>query len=398
MRILLYAGKGGVGKTSIAAATGIVTSGNGLRTIVISLDPAHSLSDAFDLDVSLMDKNRGAPVQINDKLWIQEIDIQEEISKSWGEVHKYISILLNTSGIEDILAEELAVLPGMEEVSALLYINEYVKSAEYDLIILDCAPTAESIRFVSLPKTLEWYMKKVFHIERKLMRYMRPMAKRMTDIPLPEDEYFAAIERLFKRLNGVDQLLADPNTTSVRLVTNAEKMVLRETQRAFMFFSLHQLSVDSVIINRVFPLGFEESFVQVWKELQEQYLELAESYFHPVPLFRAPFYQTEVLGYDKLLELGRVLYGDRDPKDVFYLRRPIEFTKEGDNNVVRIHLPFVEKKEVDLTKKGEELFIRIGNFKKSIILPRTFATLEPKKARLREEYLAIDFGGDNGRV
>ena len=197
MRILLYAGKGGVGKTCVAGATGIITSQMGLNTLVMSLDPAHSLSDAFDLDLKLMDKNRGQPIEAGKGLWVQELDVHQEINRYWSEVHSYISVLLNTSGIDDVLAEELAVFPGMEELSALLYINKYVNEQTYDLIILDCAPTAESIRFISMPTALEWYMKKVFRLERRLFGFVRPMARRMVDIPLPEDEYFANIESLY---------------------------------------------------------------------------------------------------------------------------------------------------------------------------------------------------------
>ena len=395
MRILLYAGKGGVGKTSVAGATGLVTASMGLKTIVMSLDPAHSLSDAFDLDVSLMDKNRGKPIAVGERLWIQELDIHEEISKNWGEVHKYISILLNTSGIDDILAEELAILPGMEEISALLHVNRYVQQRTYDVIILDCAPTAESIRFVSLPKTLEWYMKKVFCVERKLVRFMRPMAKKLADVPLPQDEYFASIERLFNRLEGVDRLLTDPGITSVRLVTSPEKMVLRETQRAFMFFSLHELSIDAIILNRVFTGDSTENFTSTWHRFQQEYLKLAESYFHPVPFLEVPFYDSEVIGSKKLLELGETLYRDKDPSDIFYMYRPCEFVSENGNHMVRLHLPFVQKSEVDLLKTGDELIIRIGNFKRNIILPRTFALLEPKKAKLHGDYLVVQFGGDH---
>ena len=397
MRILLYAGKGGVGKTSVAAATGIIASLRGLKTLVLSLDPAHSLSDAFDLERSLMDKNMGRPISIADQLWIQELDVHEEISKHWGEVHRYISVLLNASGIEDVLAEELAVLPGMEEVAALLYVNQYAKEKAYDLIILDCAPTAESIRFISLPKTLQWYMRKVFRVERRLMQYMRPMAKRLTDIPLPEDAYFDSIERLFQRLQGVDQLLTDPEITSARLVTNLEKMVLRETQRAFMFFSLHQLSIDAVILNRVFTDSQDGSFSQDWHHSQQEYQKLAETYFHPVPLFEAPYYQQEVLGYEKLLELGVRLYGERNPADVFYVQRPYEFLQENGEHVIKVHLPFVEKREIDLSKVGDELIIRLGNFKRNLILPRTFVPLQTRKAKLSGEYLTVYFGGGHGR-
>ena len=395
MRMMLYAGKGGVGKTCVAGATGIITARTGLKTLVMSLDPAHSLSDAFDLDRSLMDKNRGQPIQAGDNLWVQELDVHEEINNYWSEVHGYISLLLNTSGIDDVLAEELAVLPGMEELSALLYINKYVKDQLYDVIVLDCAPTAESIRFISMPTALEWYMKKVFRLERKIFGYVRPVARRMVDIPLPEDEYFANIESLYTRLKGVDQLLTDPETTSVRLVTNPEKMVLRETQRAFMFFSLHHTSIDAIIINRVFPSGIDEGYVKVWGNNQQKYLDLAETYFNPLPIFKAPLYDSEILGYEKLLEFGENLYRGEDPTQIFFKQRPYQFAKMDGQSVVKLHLPFVTKKEIDLSKIGDELIIKIGNFKKNIVLPRAYAVLEPRKARLEEDYLLIEFGGSS---
>ncbi len=397
MRMLLFAGKGGVGKTSVAAATGVISALSGRKTVVMSLDPAHSLSDAFDLDRSLMDTQRGVTVPIADNLWIQELDVHEEISKHWGEVHKYISLLLNTSGIDEVLADELAILPGMEEIAALLYVNQYVREKSFDVILLDCAPTAESIRFISLPKTLEWYMRKVIRLERQMMRAMRPLAKRWADIPLPEDDYFVAIERLFERLKGVDDFLMDPDMTSVRLVTNLEKMVLRETQRAFMFFSLHQLSVDAVVINRVFSEGSRDAFLLDWQASQKAYLKLAEEYFHPLPIIQAPFYRSEILGYERLLELGRDLYGESDPTRSFYDRRPIEFVHENGSYLIRVHLPFVQKHEVELTKVGEELIFKVGSIKRNLILPRTYIPLEPRRAKLEGDYLVISFGGEDAR-
>jgi arsenite-transporting ATPase len=393
MRILLYAGKGGVGKTCVAGATGIITARTGLKTLVMSLDPAHSLSDAFDLDRSLMDKNRGQPIQTGENLWVQELDIHEEISKNWREVHSYLSLLLNTSGIDDVLAEELAILPGMEEINALLYINKYVREQLYDLIILDCAPTAESMRFISMPTALEWYMKKVFRLERKIFAYVRPVARRMVDIPLPEDKYFANIERLYNHLQGMDRLLSNPETTSVRLVTNPEKMVLRETQRAFMFFSLHQMTVDAIIMNRVFPSGRDSDYLKVWGRSQQEYLDLAETYFHPLPIFKAPLHESEILGYQKLLNFGEDLYEGKDPTQIFSRHRTYEFLKENGRNLVKLYLPFASKEEVELSKVGDELIIRIGNFKKNIVLPRAYALLEPQRARLEENHLRIDFGG-----
>ena len=393
MRVILYAGKGGVGKTCVAGATGIISARRGLKTLVMSLDPAHSLSDAFDLDLSLMDKNRGQPIEVGQGLWIQELDVHEEIGNYWGEVHRYITLLLNTSGIDDVLAEELAVFPGMEELSALLYINKYVNEKRYDLIILDCAPTAESIRFISMPTALEWYMKKIFRLERRIFGVVRPVARRMVDIPLPEDQYFANIESLYTRLKGVDKLLTDPGVTSVRLVSNPEKMVLRETQRAFMFFSLHQTSIDAIIINRIFPSPVDDSYSKIWGRDQQKYMELAQTFFYPLPIFKAPLYDSEILGYEKLLTFGENLYREEDPTQIFFKQKPYQFARIGGQSVVKLHLPFVTKKEIDLRKIGDELIIKIGNFKKNIVLPRAYAVLEPSRARLEEDHLVIEFGG-----
>jgi arsenite-transporting ATPase len=246
-----------------------------------------------------------------------------------------------------------------------------------------------------MPTALEWYMKKVFRLERKIFGYVRPVARRMVDIPLPEDEYFANIESLYTRLEGVEHLLTDPEITSVRLVTNLEKMVLRETQRAFMFFSLHHTSIDAIIVNRVFPSGLDDDYLKVWGSNQQKYMDLAETYFNPLPIFKAPLYDSEILGYDKLLEFGQNLYQGKDPTQVFFKQRPYQFVKIDGCNLVKLHLPFITKKEIDLSKIGDELIIKIGNFKKNIVLPRAYAVLEPRKARLEEDYLLIEFGGSS---
>ncbi len=392
-RILLYAGKGGVGKTSIAAATGVVVSQTGLKTLVMSLDPAHSLSDAFDLDVGLMDKHQGEPLWVGPNLWIQELDIHSELESNWGEVHAYLSGLLNTAGLESILAEELAVLPGMEEISALLHINKYVRLNSYDLIILDCAPTAESLRFVSMPQTLEWYMAKVFKLERNLMRMARPVAGIISKVPLPDDSVYVAVEKLFKRLRGADAYLNDPEVTSVRLVTNPEKMVLKETQRAFMFFRLHQLAVDAVIINRMLEVEEKsQGRLRDWHLSQQHYVDLARSFFSPLPILTAPWGREEMLGYERLSRLGHAAYGDIDPTEVLYKREACRYVRENGRNQVVLHLPFADKEDIDLTKVGDELIIRTGNFKKSLILPRAFAALQPAGAKLVEDELTVDFG------
>src|SRR6202165_5230620 len=232
MRILLFSGKGGVGKTSLAAATGLHLSRIGYRTLVMSVDPAHSLADAFDLETDLFHTQTGDPFPINERLAIHEVNIQQEIKRHWREISAYVISVLRTTGISDVEAEELAILPGVEELSAMMYVNQFRREGRYQVIVLDCAPTAESLRFVSMPTTLDWYMKHIFPFHRGLLKAVRPLANRVSPVELPTDNYFANLADLFGKLDGIPELIEDPHTTSVRLVTNPEKMVLRETTRA----------------------------------------------------------------------------------------------------------------------------------------------------------------------
>jgi len=391
MRIIFFAGKGGVGKTSVAAATGIRAAQAGSRTLVMSLDVAHSLADIFDLDRGLIDKNRGKPIKVGNTLWIQELDIQEEIEKNWGDIHKYLSTLLNTTGLDEILAEELAILPGMEEVSLLLYINRYVRTKKFDVILLDCAPTGESLRFISIPTTLEWYIKKIFKMERTIARYARPLAKRLYDVPLPGEDYFDAIELLFQRLQGVDEILVDPETTTVRLVTNPEKIVLKETQRAFMYFSLYKMNTDAIIMNRILPESVQDAYFKDWRLQQGEYIRQAETYFSPIPLFPVNLFRGEILGKDRLASLAEEIYGDRDPLERFFKGEPYSLVKTNGRYQLKIRLPFIEKKDVDLNKVSDELIIRIGAFKRHILLPRQVAASTSVSARLDGADLSVQF-------
>ena len=391
MRIIFFAGKGGVGKTSVAAATGIKAAERGNKTVIMSLDVAHSLSDIFDMDDTLISRSKGQPAQVGENLWIQELDIQEEIEKNWGDIHKYLSTLLNTTGLDEILAEELAILPGMEEVSLLLHINRYARDNSFDVVLLDCAPTGESLRFISIPTTLEWYINKIFKIEKAIVKYARPVAKRFYDLPLPGEEYFDAIERLFEKLRGVDALLTDPEKTTVRLVTNPEKIVLKETQRAFMYFSLYKMSIDAIIMNRVLPDGVNEPYFQNWRESQKRYVQEAEDFFQPVPLLSVNLLKGEVLGFDNLKTLGDQIYGARNPLDRFFKGKPYELTKVNGKYQLKMKLPFIEKRDVALHKINDELIVRIGGFKRHIMLPRQVAALDSLKATLEGQYLWIDF-------
>ncbi|MGM0426343.1 MAG: ArsA family ATPase [Thermodesulfobacteriota bacterium] len=395
MRIIFFAGKGGVGKTSVAAATGVRAAEAGNRTAIMSLDVAHSLADIFDMDRDLIGKRKGKLVEVKENLWIQELDIQEEIQKNWGDVHKYFSTLLSTTGLDEILAEELAILPGMEEVSLLLYINRYVQTRKFDVLLLDCAPTGESLRFISIPTTLEWYIKKIFKMERTIARYARPVARKLYDVPLPGEDYFDAIEHLFERLKGVDKILIDPKITTVRLITNPEKIVLKETQRAFMYFSLYKMSIDAVIMNRVLPEHVNDAYFKNWRNSQRQYMDKAREYFSPVPIFPADLFQGEVLGIESLQVLAKQIYGRKDPLKRFYEGEAYQLSKSDENYELRLMLPFARKEDVELNKIGDELVVRVANFKRHILLPRPVAGLDSVRARLEGNQLFIQFEGGN---
>jgi len=391
MRILLFSGKGGVGKTSVAAATGVRLGQLGHRTLVMSVDPAHSLGDAFDLEGGLFHGDTSDPKPMAENLWIQEVNIQREIKRHWKEISGYITSVLRTTGLGDVEAEEMAIFPGMEELSAMMYVNEYRRDQRFDVIILDCAPTAESLRFVSLPTTLDWYIKHVFPFQRTVMKAVRPIVNKLGPVEAPPDSYFGNIQDLFMKIRGIDVVLEDPQITSVRLVTNAEKMVLRETQRAYVYFSLHGLTVDQVIVNRVLPEEVQDPFFVKWHESQTRVLEEIEAYFAPVPVSRVPLFNREVLGYEGLGEVAEGLYpAGVDPAAVTQAEKPYTFTRQGDHYEVRLHMPFVQKGEIGLFKKRDELVVEIGTLRRHVGLPTTMAAMVPVKARMEQDVLVVE--------
>ena len=395
MRIILYTGKGGVGKTTIAAATGIKLSELGYKTIVISLDVAHSLRDAFDNHEKLVhQEEKEKQIQINDSLWIQEINVQEAIIEYWNDVYNYIRSLLNRSGLDNLVAEEIAVFPGMEEICALLYINQYVREKSYDVIILDCAPTGESLRFVSIPTTLEWYMNHIFKLERNLAKVAGPVIEKVSSVPIPRDNYFQNIQDLFDKLEGIDGVLTDPKITTVRLVTNPEKIVIKETQRAFMYFCLYGLCIDAVIINRIFPDGVDAAYFKTWKQAQQHYIKEAMDYFSGVPIWKVDLFAEEIVGETGLHRLAEALYAEIDPADRFSNERPYQFRKTADGYQLSMRLPFLSKEEIGLTKHGDELIITVGSFKQHVALPRTLANKKTTSAKLTGDQLVVKFQGE----
>jgi len=391
MRILLFTGKGGVGKTCLAAATGVRLAQMGYRTLVMSLDPAHSLADSFDLEGDLFHGRTADPLRVAERLDIHELNIQKELRRHWREISSYVVSVLRTTGIGDVEAEELAILPGMEELSAMMHINEHRREQRYDVIVLDAAPTAESMRFISMPTTLDWYMKHIFPFQRSFLKVVRPVASRVAPFELPSDNYFVNVQKLFERLAGVDELMEDPRITSVRLVTNPERMVLRETQRAFVYFSLHGLTVDWVIANRVLPEAVSDAYFDEWHQWQDRILQEIDEYFAPVPVKRVPLFSHEVLGRERLEELADALFAPgEDPAAVTRLERPYSFEKRDGYYEVRLLLPFAAKGEVGLFKKGDELVVEIGTLRRHIGLPMSMAALTPARARLDNKVLTVE--------
>jgi arsenite/tail-anchored protein-transporting ATPase len=393
VRILLFSGKGGVGKTTLAAATGLRLAEMGRRTLVMSVDPAHSLADSFDLGVDLFSSRTSTPSPVSRNLEVQEVNIQTEIGRHWREISTYLASVLRTTGVSEIEAQELAILPGMEELSAMMYVNEYVRENRYDVIVVDCAPTAESMRFVSMPGTLDWYIKHIFPTQRAVLKAVRPIANRLSPVELPPDRYFVNVLELYQKLEGADELLGDPAVTSVRLVTNPERMVVRETQRAFVYFSLHGLTVDRIIVNRMLPpgVGDHDGFFAEWQRSHEQMFADIEEYFAPVPADRVPLSTHEVLGRERLSRLASELYpSGTDPAAPSRVERPYTFATEDGHHVVRLRVPFATKADIGLFKKRDELVVQIGTLRRHIGLPTSMAQFIPGRARLENGLLTVE--------
>ena len=385
MRVILYMGKGGVGKTSVAAATALRSAEAGYKTIILSTDSAHSLSDSFDLAL-------GSELQpITANLWGQEPEISQTLASRWGTIQRWVSALLAWRGMDEMVAEEMAVLPGMEELANLLYIADYYRSGKYDVVIVDCAPTGETLRFLSFPEILHWWMEKMFPIQRKAARLARPLVRTLTDIPMPDDEVFASTASLFSELDQIRNILTNQEETSVRLVINPEKMVIKEAQRTFTYLNLYGYFTDLIICNRLIPEQVDDQYFSFWKQSQSEYYKVIEESFAPIPILSVPLMKREIVGIPMLQLMADALYGKDDPTRVFFRGQIQEFRKEDEHHVLSLALPFIEKGDISLTQSGDELIIRVGNFKRNIVLPHTLAGLTADGARFEEGKLKIQF-------
>jgi arsenite-transporting ATPase len=377
-----------VGKTTVAAATALAGARRGHRTLVMSLDVAHSLADAFDLGRDLFDQAGGRPTAVAPNLDAQEIDVQGEIARHWQDVYRFVAEMFTATGMDGVVAEELSIFPGTEDVIALMYLNRYVSDHAYDLIVLDAPPTGDTLRFVNIHATLQWYMRRRFRLDRGLARVAGPLLGKIADAAMPPEGYFAGIEEMSRRLEGVDQLLRDPDVTTVRLVTNPEKMVIRESQRAYLYFCLYGMATDQVIVNRVMPPS--DGYFAEWVRTQSGYVDEIRAFFEPVPVATLPMFPREVVGLASLEELAEKLYGDEDPARVYLHAPPYQFAKRGRRYTLGMTLPFVDATSIDITRASDSLVIRIGGFKRHIPLPRGVQRLETVGARMVGARLTVE--------
>src|SRR5881409_2905456 len=323
MRVLLFTGKGGVGKTTIAAATAVRAAKAGRRTLIMSTDPAHSLADSFDL--ALGSESR----EIAPNLWAEQIDAQDRLEANWREIQEYMVSLMNWAGVDAIQAEELSVLPGLDEIFSLIDVKTYVDGGEHDLLVVDCAPTAETLRLLSLPEVMNWYIERIFPVERRVVKAVRPLVTKITTLPIAGDQFFGAVERLHHNLEAVRRILTDERTSTVRLVVNPEKMVIAEARRTYTYLGLFGYRVDAVIVNRIIPDDVTDPYFGKWKDIQAEHLQTVRESFEPVPILTARLFDREMVGVELLEDMGREVYADNDVTEILYQDEPIRVRRRG---------------------------------------------------------------------
>jgi len=386
-RTILYTGKGGVGKTSVAASTARGCAAGGLRTLVISTDPAHSLSESLGVDLG------ADPVKAGDGLWGQEVKAQDEMERHWSGVQEWLGEMLMERGVDRISAEELTVPPGGDELFALLRLQSHHQSGDWDVIIVDSVPTVQTLRLLSFPDVARWWIEKVFPFERQLLAAARPIARSLLDISLPGRAVFADIERLSQNLIAMNEILRDRAHSTIRLVMNPDKMVIGEAMRTFTYLNLYGYLTDAVIVNRLFPPGVGDYFA-AWRRVQEEHLELVHSAFAPVPVLCAPYFEQEVVGPGMLDRLHAELFADRDPSAVLHGALAQELEVLNDGARLRLALPFADKGDISLKKIGLELVVGVDGQRRTIILPPAMAAMQPAAATFEDGALQIRFDAE----
>jgi arsenite/tail-anchored protein-transporting ATPase len=385
-RTILYTGKGGVGKTSVAAASARRCAAAGLRTVVMSTDPAHSLADSLETELS------GEPTAIAPNLFGQEVQAQDEMERHWDAVSDWLGELLADRGVDRISAQELTVPPGMDELFSLLQIKRHHESGEFDVVIVDCAPTGETLRLLSFPDICTWWLEKIFPFRSRLMAAARPLARTVLDVPLPGEAVFDEVERLATNLVAMNSILRDRSQTSVRLVTNPDRMVIKEAMRTFTYLNLYGYLTDAVIVNRILPPEASGGYFSGWRETQQEQMELVRSGFAPVPVLTAPHLPREVIGAATLDRLGDELFGEHAVEELLHDDLSRELTSDDDGRAtLRLPLPFADRDDIDLKKVGLEVIVRVGGQKRTIMLPPALAGYETGGARFRDGALEVVF-------
>jgi arsenite-transporting ATPase len=372
MRVILFTGKGGVGKTTVAAATALQIAASGKKTLVMSTDPAHSLADSLGVEVG------PDPLEVAPNLWAEQLDPQQRLEENWRDIQQHAIALLDWAGLAEVEAEELSVIPGLDELFSLADVKRHHDHDPYDVLVVDCAPTGETLRLLSLPDIIQWYMERIFPVERRLMGALRPIARRFTDLPLPDSNVYGAVERFYDKLDGVK-------------VVNPEKMVIAEARRTFTYLSLFGYRVDAVVANRLLPEEVTDPYFTRWKNAQADHMATIEESFSPTPILRASLRDREVTGEALLAELGGELYGSADPSSVLFTQDPMTISKRGEDRILSLRLPFADRSEVDVAVKRDELFVKVGPYRRTVVLPKALVSRRIGGATLRDERLEIVF-------
>jgi arsenite-transporting ATPase len=389
MRVILMTGKGGVGKTSVAAATGLRCAELGYRTLVLSTDPAHSLADSFDMELA------HDPRLVQPQLWGAELDALMELENNWGAVKRYITQVLQARGLEGVEAEELAILPGMDEIFSLVRMKRHYDEGDFDVLIIDSAPTGTALRLLSLPEVAGWYMRRFYKPLQAMSVALRPLVEPLfrpiAGFSLPDKQVMDAPYEFYEQIEALEKVLTDNAQTSVRLVTNPEKMVIKESLRAHAYLSLYNVATDLVVANRIIPDQVTDPFFQRWKENQQHYRHEIHENFRPLPVKEVPLFSEEMCGLEALYRLKDTLYKDEDPAQVYYKETTMRVVQTQNQYSLEVYLPGIPKNQVELSKSGDELNIRIGNHRRNLVLPQALAALQPAGAKMEDDYLKIRF-------
>jgi arsenite-transporting ATPase len=383
MRVIIYTGKGGVGKTSISGATALGAAAQGHRTLVLSTDTAHSLGDSFDL--SLSEK----PKRLVENLWAMEVNVVYEMEKNYRKFLDYWAAVNESRGYNRILASELAIFPSMEEVVSMTVVHRYAQ--EYDVVIVDSGPTADSIRNISFFGNLGGVLSEYARLERLAARTIRPFKDEVWGYPVPADEFYAVWLALLENSETIERMLKSPRITSLRLVVNPEKMVIDESKRAFLYFNLLGINTDAIVLNKILPPAVTGAYYREWKKEHKTYVDLVETSFGEAPVFKAELQRDQVVGIKQLEGLRQELFGEKDPAQVFLYDKPIRFFEKGGRYLMFIKMPFAEARDIKVLRKDGSLLIRVGKYERSFELPWVLRGLDVEHAELNSGSLEIAF-------